>query len=273
MELVVFNLGASGNLTVAGNLTYVNTATANFNCGSTLNIVSASSQTIPALNYGNLNLAGGPRVLSNAGTIGICGNYTPSAGATTTTASTVNFNGSLAQSILTSAANFNNLIVSNTSANVTSTVAVTIANNLTINAGVNCRFDMGANILTLTGTTANVVNGTLRIGGTTGSIIGMTALNTTFSATGTYEHNYTTVSGTIPSANWNAASNCNIIGYTSNTGATGGLSQTFGNFTWNCPSQTSALNLFGGLNGATIAGNFNVVATNSGSLRLPVLPA
>ena len=262
------NLGASGNLTIAGNFTYVNTASANFNCSSSLSLSSAVSQTIPALNYGNLNLTGGPRVLSNSGTINICGNYTPTAGVTTTTGSTVNFNGTIAQSILTSPANFNNLVISNTAANVTSTVAVTITNNLTINAGANCRLDIGANTLTLTGSTANVINGTLRIGGTAGSIVGMTALNTTFSSTGTYEHNYTTIAGTIPTATWNAASNCNIIGYTTNVSATGGLSQNFGNFTWNCPSQTGALNLLGGLNGAIIAGNFNVLATNSGSLRL-----
>lgn len=262
------NLGATGNLTIAGNFTYVNTASASFNCSSTLNISSLASQTIPALNYGNLDLTGGPRVLANAGTIGICGNYTPSAGVTTTTGSTVNFNGTAAQSILTAAANFNNLLISNTSANVTSNVSLTVTNNLTINAGANCRLDIGANTLTVTGTTANVINGNLRIGGTTGSIIGMTALNTTFSATGTYEHNYTTIAGTIPTATWNAASNCNVIGYTTNVSATGGLNQTFGNFTWNCPSQTGALNLLGGFNGATIAGNFNVVATNSGSLRL-----
>jgi hypothetical protein len=262
------NLGASGNLTIAGNITYVNTASANFNCSSTLSISSAASQTVPPLNYGNLNLAGGPRTLSNTGTIGICGNYTPSAGVTTTTGSTVNFNGTSAQSILTSAANFNNLIISNTAANVTSNVDVTIFTNLTINAGANCRLDMGANILTVSGTSGNIINGTLRIGGAAGSIVGMSAVNTTFSATGTYEHNYTTVAGTIPTATWNAASNCNIIGYTTNVSATGGLSQTFGNFNWNCPAQTGALNLLGGFNGATIAGNFNVIATNSGSLRL-----
>ncbi|HRG57489.1 MAG TPA: T9SS type A sorting domain-containing protein [Bacteroidia bacterium] len=262
------NLGASGNITIAGNFTYVNTASANFDCASTLNVNSAASQTIPAFNYGNLNINGGPRVLSNAATINICGNYTPTSGVTTTTGSTVNFNGTVAQNILTTSATFNNLIISNTAANVTSSVAVTITNNLTINAGANCRFDIGTNTLTLTGSTANIINGTLRAGGTSGSIVGMTALNTTFSATGTYEHNYTTIAGTIPTATWNAASNCNVIGYTTNVGATGGLSQNFGNFTWNCPLQTGALNLLGGFNGAIIAGNLNVIATNSGSLRL-----
>ena len=265
------NLGATGNLTISGNITYQNSASATFNCTSTLNITSASSQTIPALNYGNLNLTGGPRVLSTIGTIGICGNYTPSAGVTTTTGSSVNFNGTAAQSILTAAANFRNLTVSNTTATVTSAVAVTITNNLTINAGLNCKLDIGANTLTLTGSTANVINGTLRIGGAAGSIVGMTALNTTFSSTGVYEHNYTTIAGTVPTAAWNAASNCKIIGYTTSTGATGGLSQTFGNFTWNCPSQTGNVNLFGGLNSATIAGNFNVLSTNTGSLRLTSL--
>ena len=42
------------------------------------------------------------------------------------------------------------------------------------------------------------------------------------------------------SATWDPASNCNITGITNSTGFTGGLEgQSFGNFTWNCPSQNT----------------------------------
>lgn len=232
-------------------------------------IDGGSSST--AINTKNLDLRGGSFILSSSvgGDFNIAGNFVKTAGTFNCNGRQVNFNGTTAQSYTTDVTQtINYLLISNTSANVTSSSSIIVPNNLTINSGANCRLDMGANTLNVTGSSGNIINGYLRIGGTGGSIVGMTALNTTFSATGTYEHNYTTVSGTIPSASWNATSNCNIIGYTSNTGAAGGLAQTFGNFNWNCTAQTGNVNLFGGLNGATIAGNFNVMATNSGSLRL-----
>jgi hypothetical protein len=89
-----------------------------------------------------------------------------------------------------------------------------------------------------------------------------------FNANGTYKHNYTTTAGTIPTATWNAASNLEIIGYTTFSSAVPGFTttQTFGNVTWNCAAQTSALNM--NLNGTyNIAGNFTITSTGSGSVR------
>jgi hypothetical protein len=232
-------------------------------------ISSGTSTTSISTNH--IDIRGGTLTLSGSagGDLNVSGNFSKTSGTFNCNSRQVNFNGSAAQAYSSNMNEIiNYLLISNTSATVTSGSSITVPNNLTINAGVNCRLDMGANSLTLTGSSANIINGTLKIGGSSGSIIGMTALNTTFSATGTYEHSYTTTPGTVPTATWNPASNCNIIGYTTSTGPTGGLSQTFGNFTWNCTSQTGAVNLLGGLNGATIAGNFNVLATNSGSLRL-----
>jgi hypothetical protein len=77
-----------------------------------VNIASASSQTVPAFNFGNLNINGGARTLSSTGTIGICGTYTPTAGALTVGTSTVNFNGS-AQTI--PASSYNNVTITTTS--------------------------------------------------------------------------------------------------------------------------------------------------------------
>lgn len=71
-----------------------------FNCGtSSVNFTSASSTNIPALNYYDLNLTGGARVLANTGIIGIAGEFITGGGGFTVTGSTVDFNGDLDQTI------------------------------------------------------------------------------------------------------------------------------------------------------------------------------
>lgn len=103
-----FQLAANSELTVNGN--YLASATISFDCSSTLNVTSTLSQTIPAANYGSLNISGGNRTLANAGTIGICGLFTPGAGVITITGSTINFNGTGSQTI--AATSYNNLTIS-----------------------------------------------------------------------------------------------------------------------------------------------------------------
>ena len=76
---------------------------------------------------------------------------------------------------------------------------------------------------------------------------------------GTYEH--AVDGGTIPTAIWNAGSNCNITGITTSTGFTGGLGgQTFGNFIWNCPGQTTNFYMASSF---TVTGNFSVLGTGA----------
>lgn len=91
-------LQVSGAVTGAGTFT-PNTGTIAFN--------GIGSQTIPALDYYNLNGTGGNRTLANTGTIDVAGDFTPGAGTYTITGSTVNFNGSSTQTI--PEFNFNNL--------------------------------------------------------------------------------------------------------------------------------------------------------------------
>jgi hypothetical protein len=122
-----YSIAAAASLTVNGTFNYASSVAATYNCTSTLNIASTASQTIPAANYGNLDLTGGARVLASSGTIGICGTFTRGAGAYTVTGSTVDYNGSGAQTI--SAGTYNNLTISNArgAANLTSpagTIAV-----------------------------------------------------------------------------------------------------------------------------------------------------
>jgi len=85
--------------------------------------------------------------------------------------------------------------------------------------------------------------------------------NLTFNSGSTYRH--IRDGGTIPSATWDANSTCLISGIAA-TGPTG-FGQSFGNFTWNCPSQTVAAAMNSDV---TIKGNFRIISTGSGSLAI-----
>ena len=88
-----------------------------------------------------------------------------------------------------------------------------------------------------------------------------------FNASSAYNH--TQDGGTIPDATWNASSNCNITGVTANE--PGGLSQSFGNFTWNCIGQTGTdlnINPLEVGNGGAVTGDFTLISTGTGSIRL-----
>jgi len=80
---------------------------------------------------------------------------------------------------------------------------------------------------------------------------------------GTYQHARN--GGAIPTANWHTSSNCNITGIINTVPTVASFDQSFGNFTWNCPSQTGDLSLAANL--TTINGNFTMSNTNTGSLR------
>jgi hypothetical protein len=196
---------------------------------------------------------------SIGGDLQIGGNITNTAGSTFIHNSrAVTFNGTAAQNLNSTALTFAYLIISNTTAAVTTLASTTIINNLTIDA--NARLNIGATNLTITGATSSI-NGFLRSAGT---ITGASPATLTINNGGTYEHNYTTTLGVIPSATWNAGSNCNIIGYTTALVATGanGYGQTFSNFTWNCTAQAATtFNLASQL--TTINGNLSILSTGA----------
>lgn len=84
---------------------------------------------------------------------------------------------------------------------------------------------------------------------------------------GTYNHKFTVNSGGgIPTATYNTGSTVLISGYTTSTGGpNGGLGQTFSNFTYNCPNQTSANNNWSGPNPLNITGTLSVISTGAGT--------
>ena len=90
---------------------------------------------------------------------------------------------------------------------------------------------------------------------------------------GTYIHNQD--GGTIPTATWSNGSNCNVTGTTSNA-PNGIKTQTFNNFSWNCPNQSTFVNLALTTTSTNFNGNFEIVNTNGNyislaSALLPVL--
>jgi hypothetical protein len=94
--------------------------------GSTIEFSGGSSQTIPAFKYNNLvSSSTGNRTLASSGIIYIANTYNPGTNTYTVTGSTVEFNGTSAQSI-TGLATFNNLNINNSS-------GVTLSSNTTVN--------------------------------------------------------------------------------------------------------------------------------------------
>lgn len=144
---------------------------------------------------------------------------------------------------------------------------VTISHNVTLNQNatasgliVDVSKILTANNGSVLTTTGNVtINGTVTNAGT----ITISGGAWTFASGGKYQHNYTTTAGTIPTAIWSSGSTCEIIGYTTNTGTTGGLSQSFNNFIWNCTAQAADVSASGNL--TTINGNFTISSTGAGT--------
>ncbi len=150
---------ASGVISIAGTLGITATGSpAYVLTGNTVDFSSSSAQSIPAFNYNNVtNTGNGARTFANSGIIGIAGTYTPTTASRTITGSTINFNGSSAQTI--PAIIYNNLTLTN-SAGASITGNVIVNSILTFTSG---KITTGINTL--------IANGTVT-GGGTGWVIG-----------------------------------------------------------------------------------------------------
>jgi hypothetical protein len=102
------------------------------------------------------------------------------------------------------------------------------------------------------------VDGLIQNSGTVNGLAGRLSFN----AGSAYIHARN--AGNIPLATWNSTSTANINGII-NVGPAN-LNQTFGNFTWNSPSQ--AINFSFGAVLVTVNGDFTVANTGTGSIRL-----
>lgn len=153
---------------------------------------------------------------------------------------------------------------------VTQTANMTIANGSGTDFEVNGTPNRTGGNLTIQASAAMDVNGTYtRNGGT------LTTTGTlTFNNNSAYNH--TQNGGTIPTATWSTNSNCNITAAFSGGGGTtisGMDGQTFGNVTYNPTSQNNNVWLFGPAAtsfSTTIAGNFTIVGTGTGTLHFRI---
>jgi hypothetical protein len=135
------------------------------------------------------------------------------------------------------------LLITGIDAAIDRTLTLTTANTVGLQANINGTIIVGIH--------NNQVNaaGNFTKGGTNATIL--------INAGATYQHDRN--AGAIPTATWNANSNCNITGVTSTIPTATTFNQSFGNFTWNCTGQTSNLSFTGNLR--TINGNFTVSST------------
>jgi hypothetical protein len=104
---------------------------------------SSPAQTIVYGNYTDLNASGGNRIIDSLGIIGIAGVFTPGSGTYTVTSSTIDFNGSGAQTV--PAFSFNNIKVSG-------------GNTKSIGGIVNVRGDLSLGASTTLAIGSNTVN-------------------------------------------------------------------------------------------------------------------
>jgi hypothetical protein len=247
-------LASTGTIGIAGTFT-PGSGTGHTITGSTINFNGAGAQTIPGFTYNNLTSTGAvARTLDPVNTIKIAGVFTPGASTYTITGSTVEYNGTVAQTLPSTFTTYNNLTLNNT-AGTTGFAGLTVQGLLRVQAGTftssstynNVQIDLGA---TLAGTNATTINlsgnfansgtfngngNTVNLNGTGGQTIGGTGAsnfsNLTNANTGA---NNVTLGGNINVANVLAlgANNINTSTFTltqPGTGSSTGTGDVIGN--------------------------------------------
>lgn len=154
----VFAQTGTGTITTAGTMPVGKTWSS-----TTINYNSGSSQTVAAGTYTNLNLSGGNRTLT--GTLTVSGTLTTGAGTFTTTGSTLELNGTGAQTITITgqtALSLNNLSITNGTTKTFSNTGATITVNGDLDILSTTTLLVGTNRLTITnGSSALLGTGTL----------------------------------------------------------------------------------------------------------------
>ena len=163
---------------------------------------------------------------------------------------------------------------------ISCTTATAISGTLACSAEGEIQVDAGATLTILSGGILSnigpsfVVFGTLSNAGTVNTASGYLNIHGTVNNSGTINgaagnllfapgsnYNHIQDGGTIPTATWFSTSNCNITGIIS-TPIAGGLNQTFGNMTVNCPGLTSPVTLTTSGN-VSVAGSLSIQGTSA----------
>jgi hypothetical protein len=142
--------------------------------------------------------------------------------------------------------------IAGTELDVTSGSSLTAGTNLNITLSASATASISGTLTVGAGSTYTT-NGVSAVTNVTGSLVNSGTVNGTvtgllFTAGSVYDHSRD--GGTVPTATWDVASNCNITGLTAAVPA--GLTQTFGNFNYN----SSYVMLLGG--NLTVAGNLDI---------------
>ncbi len=160
-------------------------------------------------------------------------------------------------------------VITITSGSIISLTANVTADQIVVSSGGTLIIKDGITLTLNNGTGTDLdVYGTVQevgTGGTGASITINAGATIVFESTGIYQHNFssTTTQGNIPIATWNDGSTCEMIGFTGNGGVihAGNFNQSFSNFLWNCPNQTSAYGMQGLL--TTVRNNFTMQSSGS----------
>lgn len=142
--------------------------------------------------------------------------------------------------------------------NFTVTSTIVLNSNSRIDVNSSLIFKAGSVLTRNTGSGIYIYNRVKNEGGTVPTVSSFWYAQTG----GTYEHAIN--GGTIPSVSWSTNSTLEITGST--TAVPSAINQTFQNFTWNCPSQITDLNLGGSM--TTVNGTFNLTNTGTASIFL-----
>jgi hypothetical protein len=155
----------------------------------------------------------------------------------------------------------NNLVIANGSTLQLSSTGINsldirIVTTASQRADISGSLIINANGLNSNSLTTSTVGTTIFTVSNTGIITNNGGLFTSSAATLVFaagsNYNHACEGGQVPTATWNATSNCNVTGIV-NANIASGLTGAFGNITWNCASQAAAQ---GYINGAlTINGN------------------
>ncbi len=173
----------TGTIDIAGTFSYTasGSPTITPNASSIFNFSSASSQTIPAFTYNSItNTGNGLRTLEN-GTIKLAGTFTPGSGNYTIGTSTVEFDGTTAQSIpvipVASGANYYNLTYSGSNIG-TANGSLNIAGTLIVSGGTvilnNTASQRIFNIVNVTMSAGILNTGSLDVTGNVTSVLNIT---------------------------------------------------------------------------------------------------
>ena len=133
-----------------------------FNPGSgTVYYTNISNATVKSMNYFNLNTVNGPRILESDSIISVANVFTPGSSPFTVTGSTIEFNGSSAQTIPAISPSYYNLIIK--TGTVSSPASSSVSGNVIVSGNLNMSIGIlvtssSTNTLTISNPAANAVS-------------------------------------------------------------------------------------------------------------------